>query len=613
MDLATLSACITANPSLQAISFDRLLQFLALVTAIRSDIALVQPSDHSPAATPEVLPHSAQVFLSHACGFSIDTVIQCWSAFKHLAWHSDETCALLRASPSTFHVYGIPHGFTARTLYPPTQHCPVPSCSRTLKGMRCKRMMRAQQRQCVLYTVSDGPLPIYTVHLSCEACEINYHYNFKVFKGERTYYGGIPDIIQVSEHQFLERQVIEMWMSLMDHWTSATSCADFYNVSMAKGNEPPPDWSFGFMLSSEHVWSGFYLHCLLEDAVERHECLIMNHTGDQKDRFNELVQARNQRMRIEGQPEITHFCDKCTRWFRGPNGHVNSKCSVVVTDGVCIGHPCCGSHNCKTPLKNNRDRFCPIHANLEHLCSIVGCDLPVVSGRLTCADPLHQALSQLATIDNDDDEFEIDPTGRVADAALHTSAQPATTHKKLRTKFTRSRTHNEQLAVAPCGMILGRDTMFGAEGVASVAEFLKRTFRMEAIKPDHIFFDNNCSLAQHVKLDPYFNNIGLSVDVFHFKCKHKETHTFCQENCNPAAFPELISDDGQGWYFNSSIAEQTNVWIGGYHAVGARRSLRLEMLVDKYDFFLDQMILRRNRMTRAKLDAQGARPSNWPV
>ena len=29
-------------------------------------------------------------------------------------------------------------------------------------------MMRAQQRQCVLYTVSDGPLPVYSVHLSCE-------------------------------------------------------------------------------------------------------------------------------------------------------------------------------------------------------------------------------------------------------------------------------------------------------------------------------------------------------------------------------------------------------------------------------------------------------------
>jgi len=178
---------------------------------------------------------------------------------------------------------------------------------------------------------------------------------------------------------------------------------------------------------------------------------------------------------------------------------------VVVTDGICIGHPCCGSHNCKVPLNNNHDRFCSIHANLEHVCSIVGCDLPVVSGRLTCADPLHQhieahhqdkgqscfqlrdrlqrardihpashsansrALSQLAVVDNNNEEFEIDPTGHVVGAASQTSTQPAATHKKLRAKFTRSRTHNEQLAVAPCGMILGRDTMFGAEGVASVA------------------------------------------------------------------------------------------------------------------------------------------------
>lgn len=132
-------------------------------------------------------------------------------------------------------------------------------------------------------------------------------------------------------------------------------------------------------------------------------------------------------------------------------------------------------------------------------------------------------------------------------------------------------------------------------------------FRMEAIKPDHAFFDNNCTLAQHVKSDPYFSDIRLSVDVFHFKLKHKETHLFCQENCNPAAFPELISEDGQGWFFNSSIAEQTNIWIRGYHAMCR------EMLVDKYDFFLDQMILCQNHATRAKLDTQGTRPGNWPV
>jgi hypothetical protein len=143
--------------------------------------------------------------------------------------------------------------------------------------------------------------------------------------------------------------------------------------------------------------------------------------------------------------------------------------------------------------------------------------------------------------------------------------------------------------------------------VPPLQEFIKRTFRLEAIKPDHIFFDNNCSLAQHVKADSYFCNIGLTVDVFHFKSKHKETHTFCQEHCNPAVFPELISADKDGWFFNSSVAEQVNVWIGGYHAICR------EMLVDKYDFFLDQMILRHNRATRAKLEAQGCRLSNWPV
>ena len=65
--------------------------------------------------------------------------------------------------------------------------------------------------------------------------------------------------------------------------------------------------------------------------------------------------------------------------------------------------------------------------------------------------------------------------------------------------------------------------------------------------------------------------------------------------------------DGKGWFFNSSIAEQTNVWLGGYHAIC------WEMLVDKYDFFLDQMILHRNCITKAKLETQGHCPGNWPL
>jgi len=64
-------------------------------------------------------------------------------------------------------------------------------------------------------------------------------------------------------------------------------------------------------------------------------------------------------------------------------------------------------------------------------------------------------------------------------------------------------------------------------------------------------------------------------------------------------YPELLGENGKAWYFNSSIAEQTNVWLGGFHAI-----LR-EMLVDRYNFFLDQMILSRNRMTRERIHKDG--------
>lgn len=136
---------------------------------------------------------------------------------------------------------------------------------------------------------------------------------------------------------------------------------------------------------------------------------------------------------------------------------------------------------------------------------------------------------------------------------------------------------------------------------------IKRTFRMPGTMPQHIFFDNNCSLGKIVKDDPAFKDVGLTVDVFHFKSKHTVNDVFCQTYCNPVAYPELKGEGNKQWYFNSSIAEQTNVWLGGYHAICR------EMLVDKYNFFLDEMILRRNIMTKDKLTKEGSIPGNWPT
>jgi hypothetical protein len=138
-------------------------------------------------------------------------------------------------------------------------------------------------------------------------------------------------------------------------------------------------------------------------------------------------------------------------------------------------------------------------------------------------------------------------------------------------------------------------------------EMIKRTYRIPGTKPDHIFFDNNCSVAKAVRNDPFFRNVGLTVDVFHFKCKHSEKDQFCQDHCNPAAYPELLGEGDRQWYFNSSIAEQTNSWLGGYHAICR------EMQVHRYNFFLDEMIQRRNIMTLGKLVEGGCNPGTWPM
>lgn len=123
--------------------------------------------------------------------------------------------------------------------------------------------------------------------------------------------------------------------------------------------------------------------------------------------------------------------------------------------------------------------------------------------------------------------------------------------------------------------------------------------------PTYVHYDNNCTLFKHCAATPGEDlhlRVGLPVDVFHWTCKHKKTDTECSYHCNPHTFPELLKDETGGWYFNSSRAEQTNVWFGGYHAI-----IR-EMGAVKYAFFLDEMILQKNILTREKLERDGCMP-----
>lgn len=124
-----------------------------------------------------------------------------------------------------------------------------------------------------------------------------------------------------------------------------------------------------------------------------------------------------------------------------------------------------------------------------------------------------------------------------------------------------------------------------------------------ARKPQHLIYDSNCNVLREVTSHriQFFDSMGMCVDALHHKTKHKANDTLCQEHCNMRGYPELLHDNGK-FYFNSSIAEQTNIWFSAFH------NICWEMTPVWYDFFLDEMIIRRNRVTLATLHVQGKKP-----
>lgn len=148
---------------------------------------------------------------------------------------------------------------------------------------------------------------------------------------------------------------------------------------------------------------------------------------------------------------------------------------------------------------------------------------------------------------------------------------------------------------------------------APVQDFVMQTFpeTYPGSKPTYLFYDNNCQLHKyisapgHPKVQAYWGTIHKPVDVFHFECKHSEKDVVCQQYCNPALFPDLMTN-GQ-WTFNSSAAEQANAWLGKY------KTIVREMGQTRYNFFLDEIIRMRNEWTVGELRKRGRCPHMVPM
>ncbi|KAF8804503.1 hypothetical protein BYT27DRAFT_7106918 [Phlegmacium glaucopus] len=416
------------------------------------------------------------------------------------------------------------------------------------------------------------------------------------------------------------------------------------------------EWQFGSRLTTEHVWDAFIIVSLLDNKLRQNQKLYVPHTGLQKDRFTEAMAERNRDIVLNGQPDaVGHACDKCLRIYKTNEGEIRH-CHPIVGDGISIGRPCCAEFACRKPLQNNRHWYCKAHFDQHQVCAIVKCDNQITGDdSKTCSNPEHkeierknkekgastfilkdrfrhsqasnlvnsletQEIQQAEDVEETTQEwFEVDDitntvqlrskpnpgTVGVEDDVLAPEtcpSKPPTGNRVVKAQFGRCRTHNEQTLVRPCGIIYARATMFGTEAVSNFLKMVENGFSVPGSrKPEHIFYDTNCLARQQAEKNPWFKGIGMCVDVWHFLNKHQVTHEYCQKNCNPSMYPELLDELGK-WFFNTSVAEQVNAWLQGYH------SICCEMLPIKFDFFLDEMIRQRNVEHLKKLDAEGKNP-----
>ncbi|KAG2095660.1 uncharacterized protein F5147DRAFT_584431 [Suillus discolor] len=266
-------------------SLSSLFRFITIGTTLKNDIILAEPSSAPINDPPSVLPPAIARFLGAGCAISPAQVSDAWTLLKDIIW-----TVLHRYLPLLLLIPNEPVPEAEHLLYPPSSYCLQPNCSCRAKGMM---LNKAKQHYVILFTLASGPCTAKSVYLYCESCKIDYHYNYSVSEGERTYYENQPANIQVAEHVYMAKEVIELFKTAMDlAWTSATNCARLYNICLSHGKQAPASYGVKFEVYVDHVWDGYVISSLLEDCKNRKSSLTIPHTGEQRDRFTAAMIAK---------------------------------------------------------------------------------------------------------------------------------------------------------------------------------------------------------------------------------------------------------------------------------------------------------------------------------
>ncbi|EGG02774.1 uncharacterized protein MELLADRAFT_90672 [Melampsora larici-populina 98AG31] len=282
-----------------------------------------------------------------------------------------------------------------------------------------------------------------------------------------------------------------------------------------------PNQKFTPYMSDEVCRDGLIIHSLMKHADRRGTHLAVVSSGNNSMWFDSAIKDHLERLSVEGTTYRDHYCSSCVRIITQVDpetGEINYRSiRAVVTDGLTIGHYRCSASSqqlqeiakslghpapegpCTNDLDNINNRFCPEHfVLLGGKCQAQPCPNAAIGNTGTCNDKDHidawanfnekikSNFSLTSILNRPGSSLRADPTVHLdADTAefqdlagLQQADESQRAHKAARDGgeskssgkylLSRMRTHNDQLVVGTCGIVLGRKTFYNAESVSAV-------------------------------------------------------------------------------------------------------------------------------------------------
>ncbi|KIM22242.1 hypothetical protein M408DRAFT_28877 [Serendipita vermifera MAFF 305830] len=392
-ELTKIFEALQGSPALQtSFTTDQFFLFIDLCCHLRPELDLT--SSYNRQLPPLRLPQNVCKFLALAVFSSddqetISIINDAWRALSRVIWQTSERLAPASAL-DMFLLHGPALKIAWKIIGPPTVTCTYSECPYFRRDLTNRKQYPA-----TLFTRDHGPIPVFPSNLYCEGCHTTYHPNYYIHSNAtaRTYYNEtVPKVVQVSQRNFFEETLCEQFAVMMTMaWNSATNCARIFNLSTGdytRERQKLIGWK-AMQMEMEHVWNGFFLHGLMLESFRSQTRLTFpNSDTHHFERYSEALILRNESYRGVARPMWNHVCDLCSKVVIRDGVAVLIR--AVVVDGVTIGHPCCGVHDCKEPLPSEstphgKPRYCLTHQNIENKCAITTCNQLAVAPHKTCA------------------------------------------------------------------------------------------------------------------------------------------------------------------------------------------------------------------------------------